>query len=164
MILLANQSKNAMSTTTTGAATETVTINPEQSCMLVTVFVSSMNAGVSFIVDVYGTDNTGSEQQLLYSFPQVTGLDDTPLTYAVQYSGNIKIVASTNGIMSYVVRVKGIDSLPTGNAMVVSMDKTTAVWQRQVINQLVLTNELLQCILNHNRIITGLEEDEGDKF
>lgn len=162
MILLANKQKTVSSATTTGAGNTSVTINTELSVVLFTLDVSATQPDTKLNIDVYS--QSGVDRKLLYRTNSITSVTDEPIYFSVQAGTDLTVDISYTGVCTYELLAKNVEALPMPSSIITIDSVETNTWREQVLYKLDTQNELLTKLLNHARLITGIDTDEGDEY
>ena len=164
MILHANKLKTIASETATDLGTNSVDVMMETNVVALALYVTSAAAQVALIVDVYEVGVNTSDDVCIGRFPIIrTALTD-PIHLTVETTGNIRIDISYNKAVTYELRGKSLTSKPMPDKIITSADDDTKAYQEEVLVMLRSVTSLLETILNHQRFITGLEKDKGEKY
>lgn len=162
MILLANKNKTVISETTTTSGITSVTINQEQSAILFSLHVSSLDLDVALSVRVYAV--VGSSEKLLYETKTIRQAGNEFIDFSVQAGGDIRVDATYTGVATYEIQAKAIPSLPLPEAVPVVLLDGYANREQKMIELLTYNNELLEKMVNHLRVITNINKDDGESF
>lgn len=162
MILLADKLKTISSATTSAAGATSVTLNTEQSAVIFTMVLSSVAGDTKFNIRVFAVGD--SDERLLYDTPIYQTALVEPVEFSVQTGNKIRVDIFYTGVVTYELRAKAIASLPVPTTINTVDSDAEIAWRGTIESQLATTNDKLQRILNHLRIITEVEEDKGDDF
>ena len=164
MILHANKLKTIASETATDLGSNSVDVLMETSVVAMALYVTSMAAGGALIVDIYEVGVNTSDDILIARFPVIRKSETDPIHLTVETTGNIRVDISYNNAVTYELRGKSLTQKPADSIITVKGDKDAQEHATYLEEMLWVINSNLEKILNHNRTITGLEKDKGDKF
>jgi hypothetical protein len=164
MILHANKLKTIVSETTTALGTTSTDVLLETSVVALALYVTGCPAGCAIIVDIYEVGVNTSDDIKIASFPTVRKAETDPLHLTVESTGNLRIDVSYNDAITYEIRGKSLTTKPVSDILTVAADRDTQAYQEDVLVMLRSMHSLLETILNHQRSITGIEKDKGDKY
>jgi hypothetical protein len=161
-LLPANKTKQILSKVVTGDGVDSVRVALEDNGAIITLFISEMNSGETCHVDIYDVGDDEDDKKLIFNSPIFKSIDETPYQMLVMPSGNIIIDVSHSDGISYVLRAKSISyPAPVDNSA--SMEALQNIHQQQ-LDLLSSINDSLEMLINHARIITGVNKDKGEDF
>lgn len=161
-----NRVKNVLDVVATSAGSDSVVVNVEDDGVILTAYASSLDeeAQIYIIVENIGdgTDNV----ELIEEFPLIVQ-SGVPHQLSIPVSGNIRITANYNGAASYEIRGKAVSGSALNSKATpvkVELTETDIQNQRDIVLQLRKIDATLNRILNHQRLITGVEAETGEEF
>lgn len=165
IIIPRDKSKELCSQTFTAADEHIMRVGVEQSAVALTLFVSSLAAGSNIYMKVYHAGNHEDDKVLIHESPFFDNATDTPYAFEVEVHGPLLIEVFTTGAASFVIRGKAI-SAHAADVQVVSTtsDDVQKIWRKDMLQQMQENNELLQKLLNHLRVMTDINADEGEDY
>lgn len=163
----ANRSVLLMDTTVTAVGKETLRVSLEQESAILTVHVSSMAVGTAILVDVYEVSQDSGDEFRIYTQSPIRAAGD-PIQFPVTPGGSFRVQVEHTGAATYTVRGKSVSSIPASLVPETEADrvakKSEEVFRQELLSCLDNINDVMKRILNHQRVITGIESDEGEEF
>jgi hypothetical protein len=162
MILLANKLKTLISETTTSSSRTSVDVVQEYSTIWLTISVTAITDDTTLEVEVFAIGD-GFEKSLYRIFLN-EATDDEPIEVSLQTGVDIRVRTIYEAGTTYEILAKSIPAPPPATIIKVEQDFEEHQWRRDVLDILQENNKQLQLLVNHARLITGLNKDEGEDF
>lgn len=161
-----NRVKNVLDVSAPSAGSDSVIVNVEDDGVILTAYASSLQAGAQVYINVESIGDGISNLEQLGEFPLILN-SGIPYMLKINVAGNIQITATYTGQASFEIRGKAVSgSAIDSEAMPVKLELTDEdrQQQRDMVILLSKNNDLLTKILNHHRLITGIEGEIGEEF
>jgi hypothetical protein len=161
-----NKSRQLTRKTITGAGTSETIINVEQSAVSLTFHMSAFTVGSLVTFEVYHIGDHEDDQVWLYTSPNFTSEGDTPFNIELDAPGPLLVRVISNDTITYTLRGKAINAHTPAVQEVHLSNETTelAVWRKDMLQLMQANNELLQTVINHLRVISDINADEGETY
>lgn len=152
---------------TSGIHTDSELITAEKDGVTFSLYVSSLVSGSSLEVAIYEIGDSDGNETKIAEFPRIIS-KQAPLNIAVPAGGTLRVDATYSGNLSFEMRAKAINDFTLFNAAPTEKEVADDL-ALQTFRDAHLTNQeciidLLETILNHQRFITAVNTDAGDKF
>lgn len=141
----------------------------ENDAISLTYYVAELsnNGSVSIKIDEIG--HNGENIRTISEDPALTRITDVPINKILLVGNKLRLTVAYSGSTTVDISARAVSAsaaLLDGRKQTVIIEPTD--YQREIdgntVDLLCKLNDTLEKVLNHNRLITGMERDEGDKF
>ena len=160
-----SRTKSVMDITATARGTSITEVVVENDAASLTLYVDSLGPGQCIDVVVKEVGNNSKNRKTVAEFSRVTNLIQVPETIIVPANAKLEVIASHTGAAVFEIHGRSVSGarLTDTKSVSVVIDDPEKAFRKEVLSSLGHIATLLQLILNHQRIITGVEsENEGD--
>ena len=159
--------RSVMNITSDSANITTSIVVVEDDAMSLTLYIDDIQTGTRLDIIVEEIGDSPDNVITVYSFPQITKPKETPICVILPVGGNIRITATYTGSIEFELNAKAVSAAAVVdfNIQTVSLELTPEdiSYRNNHLEELGRISKLLYVILNHQRVITGIESDnEGD--
>ena len=165
VLLPKDKTKQLFSASPTRSGADEIFLALEDNGVILTLFVSTLSENNSISIEVQDIGDADTDITSIESSPTLTKISQTPYRMTVFPSGSIKIRVSYSGPVTYYIRAKSIsNTVDEQQAVVVELLQEANRHNKEVNDTLIEINANLTLLVNHVRLITGVNDDEGDVY
>ena len=140
----------------------------ENDSIAITCYVTSLGSDQTLDVLIEEIGNDPRNVKLIHRFPQVARSRGNPQSVSLPVGGVLRFTAEYSGAVDFEMRARAISggALVQGSTQLISSVESDddKVYREQIICLLTENNVLLGTILNHQRLITNINQDLGDVY
>lgn len=166
VILPNNKSKELCNQTINGTGTQSLKIAVEQGAAAFTFHLTSTASPFLATFKMYHVGDHDDDKVLIHTSPSFTQAAQTPYSFEVDVAGPLLFEITTDNTITYTLRGKALTSRTVGTQTVALSNESTELknWRADVKQLLQQNNELLDKVVNHLRVMTDINPDEGEEF
>ncbi len=160
--------RSILNVTDTVRNSKSVDVVVEGDAASLTLYVGSLGQGVYLDVKVEQLGDASNNNTIIYRFPQVSSTGIEPISTSLLSKGRWRITAEYTGSIDFEIYGKTLSASALLESNLFSVEVSTTAEDRsyrenhlQLLSNIV---EHLERILNHQRYITSLEIDAGEKY
>lgn len=160
------KTKEIFNITATAAGSSICPVVVENDAISLTCFVVSMGSGDTLDIIVEETGNSGLNNKIIHRFPQADRALANPQSIVLAVGGVLKFTAEYTGEVTFELRgraVSGASVSATQPVEIVTTQKDDK-FRAAMLCELNKINNSLEVLINHHRVITGIETERGDTF
>jgi len=162
------KTKSVFSVVDTVAGKASTTVTVENDAVIFTCYVTSLEADATLNILVEEIGDAPNNTIVLARLPQVSRALANPQSISLPVGGVLRLTAEYTGSVNFEMRGRAISGAALGNTSTQSVQVVTSeadnLYRESVLCSLDNIYNTLQRILNHQRMITNIEEDKGNEF
>ena len=140
----------------------------ENDAIMTTFYVSSLAGGATLDITIEEIGNDTDNTKVVHRFPQVSVSLENPQSTVLQVGGVFRFTAEYTGAVDFEMRGRAVSSsaLAAFSTQKVQLVTTEAddAHRDTLLSTLHNINTTLNKILNHQRVLTSINERKGDVF
>lgn len=140
----------------------------ENDSITLTCYADSLANNASLNITIEEIGNNAGNVRLLKRTTTIIKASEVPSTETLPVSGIVRITAEYSGAVVFEIHARAV-SAAASNAITtqpveLQLTSDDILYRNRQISLLCQIHDKLETILNHQRQITGLEDDIGDKY
>lgn len=160
--------KQLVDLVSTAPGKQVIDVIVENDALSITFFVASLGANAALSVIVEEVGNNSDNVKLVRRLDPIVRPSDNPLTEVINVSGVVRLTVNYSGSVTFDLHGKAVSGAVAAlnSVQPVSVDLTDSdkSYREEHMALLCKIHDTLETILNHQRVITSIEKDKGDKY
>lgn len=140
----------------------------ENDALQITCFVAAIEAGSNLSIVIEQVGNNSENIKLISRLPVIDKPSDEPYTDTFSVGGPIRITVEFTGSVTFDMTARAVSgsvaAIDRVQNVALSLTNDDKIYREGHTTLLCRVVELLETILNHQRYITNLNKDKGDKY
>jgi hypothetical protein len=140
----------------------------ENDALQITCFVAAIEANENLSIIIEQVGNNSENIKLINRLPIINKPSEEPYTDTFNIGGPVRITVEFTGSVTFDMTARAVSgsvaAIDRVQNVALSLTQDDKIYRQEHINSLCKIVELLETILNHQRYITNLNKDKGDKY
>jgi len=140
----------------------------ENDALQLTCFVASLAKGANLSIVIEQVGNNAENVKLLHRFQIIDKVSDVPSTDIYDIGGVVRITVEYTGAITFDMTGRAVSgavaTLSSTQDVSISLTDEDKTYREEHLQLLCKILDIQETILNHQRAITNLEKDKGDKY